>query len=65
MLVNTIRLIKLISNTDKNHKSDKIQNKSCYNYTVYRSLLLLTILSFTVLIFKGGDIPRLFKLIAQ
>ena len=65
MLIKTISLIKLISNTDKNHKSDKIQNKSCYNYTVYCTLLLLTILSFAVQSFKGSDIPRLFKPIAQ
>ena len=61
MLTKNISLITVISYTDKNHKSDNIQNKSCYNYTVYCSLLLLTTLSFAVQSFKGVDILRLFN----
>ena len=33
----------------------------CYSYTVYHSVLLLTILSIAVQSFEGGDILRLFK----
>ena len=38
---------------------DKTLNKSCYNYTVYCSLLLLAVLSITVQSFEGGGIPTL------
>ena len=37
-----------LGNNCKNCNSDKTLHKRCYNYTVYRSILLLTILSITV-----------------
>ena len=58
MLIKTISLIMLISNTDKILIKSKI--KLLQLYCLLQSFIIKT-LSFAVWSFKGGDLPRLFN----